>query len=326
MMLQRYFERYTGLLRSWKGVYVINNVLNWRALQRNVPLYRRYGLRKSVLAPLSRADFPESHPDIPWLDCPDAELLLDQNPAFRVMTPDMQQKVKQFVREGFLVLENFFPENDRNALNAEVDSLLDMGRVGFNYTGRKIFNLWEKSDVARTRFFQKKELLELLSFLLGRPVIPFQTLNFVTGSEQRAHSDAIHMSTWPQGYLIAAWIALEDADERNGALIYYPGSHRLPYLSGRDYPSGNTRFRIGAENNRRYEDCIAELIAQHELQPRVFGAKAGDALIWHANLIHGGLPIREAGATRRSMVCHYYAEDVICYHEMSQRPALIRGK
>lgn len=57
----------------------------------------------------------------------------------------------------------------------------------------------------------------------------------------------------------------------------------------------------------------------------MFGARAGDALIWHANLIHGGLPIGEAGATRRSMVCHYYAEDAICYHEMSQRPAIIRS-
>ncbi|MFN4079807.1 MAG: phytanoyl-CoA dioxygenase family protein [Saprospiraceae bacterium] len=323
-MLQRYFERYTGLMRAWKGTYVINNILNLRALRRNASLYSRYGLRKSILAPLSRADFPESHPDIPWLDRPDAERLLSAHSAFQAMTPDMQQKVRQFVREGYLVLENFFPKNDCEALNAEVDQLLKIGAVGFNYTRRKIFNLWEKSELARNGFFKKLELLEILSFLLGKPVIPFQSLNFVEGSEQRAHSDSIHMSTWPEGYLIAVWIALEEAGERNGALVYYPGSHRLPYLSGRDYPSGNTRFWIGAESNRRYEDKIAGLIDQHGLKPRVFRAQTGDALIWHANLIHGGLPIREADATRRSMVCHYYAEDAICYHEMSQRPAIIR--
>lgn len=244
MMLQRYFERYTGLLRSWKGTYVINNILNRRALRRNASLYRRYGLRKSITAPLSRADFPESHPDIPWLDRPDAERLLEAHGVFQGMAPDMQQKVRQFVSEGYLVLENFFPESDREALNAEVDKLLATGAVGFNYTRRKIFNLWGKSDLAREKFFKKKELLDLLSFLLGKTVIPFQSLNFVEGSEQRAHSDAIHMSTWPEGYLIAVWIALEDACERNGALFYYPGSHRLPYISGRDYPSGNTRFWI----------------------------------------------------------------------------------
>jgi len=49
-------------------------------------------------------------------------------------------------------------------------------------------------------------------------------------------------------------------------------------------------------------------------------------LIWHANLLHGGSPILRPGATRRSMVCHYFAEGVICYHEMSQRPALVPNR
>jgi ectoine hydroxylase-related dioxygenase (phytanoyl-CoA dioxygenase family) len=167
-------------------------------------------------------------------------------------------------------------------------------------------------------------VLSLLSFLLGRRVVPFQSLNFTEGSEQRAHSDSIHMTTEPPGYLIATWIALEDIAADSGPLFYYPGSHRLPWIMTPDYDSGNTAYTIGSDSNRHYEDRIEQLIREHGLEKKLFLPKRGDVLIWHANLLHGGSPIARAGATRRSMVCHYYAENALCYHEMSQRPALIQ--
>jgi hypothetical protein len=34
--------------------------------------------------------------------------------------------------------------------------------------------------------------------------------------------------------------------------------------------------------------------------------KAGDALIWHAQVIHGGTPIRDPNRTRKSLVVHYF--------------------
>jgi ectoine hydroxylase-related dioxygenase (phytanoyl-CoA dioxygenase family) len=76
-------------------------------------------------------------------------------------------------------------------------------------------------------------------------------------------------------------------------------------------------------SNRKYEDKIEEIIAEKGLEKRIFEAKRGDVLIWHANLLHGGSPIAREGLTRRSMVCHYFVEGVICYHEMTQRPALM---
>ncbi|MFN0013410.1 MAG: phytanoyl-CoA dioxygenase family protein [Saprospiraceae bacterium] len=324
-MLQRIFQRYTGFLRSLKAVYMLNNLLNIKHLWRNRQLYRHFGLLKSILAPIGSADFRQHNPDIPWLDRPDASERLEQHPDFLKMGADMKDKVRQFVRDGFLVLERFHDPAITEAMNAEVDVLLDAGKAGFNYTGRKIFNLHEQSPLANSRFFRNQDLLRLLSFLLGKPAIPFQSLSFVQGSEQRAHSDSIHMTTEPQGYLVATWTALEDCSDDCGPLFYYPGSHRLPYLMTPDYNSGNTRFTIGGDSNRRYEDRIEALIREHGLKKAVFLAKRGDVLVWHANLLHGGSAITRSGTTRRSIVCHYYAEGVLCYHEMSQRPAIIRS-
>lgn len=322
-MLNRIFQKYTGFLRSLKAVYVLHNLLNARRLRPNRALYARFGLRKSIFSPLGSADFPQPHADIPWLDQAGAVEKLEQSPDFQLFEPALQEKIRGFVRDGYLILENVFPPEETDALNAEVDRLLSSGKAGYNYTGRKIFNLYETSSLADTQFFRRPELLRLLSFLLGKTAVPFQSLNFNQGSEQRAHSDSIHMTTEPPGYLIATWIALEDCTPDNGALFYYPGSHRLPYVMTGDYPSGNTRFTIGSDSNRRYEDKIGEIIREKGLEKQLFLARRGDVLIWHANLLHGGSPIGKPGATRRSMVCHYFAEGVLCYHEMSQRPALL---
>jgi ectoine hydroxylase len=323
--LRRIFARYTGWLRNLKAVYVIHNLLHSARLLPNRARYRARGVQKSIFAPIGSRDFKPAQPhELPWLDQPNALEQLAKNADYQALSPELQAQVRQFTERGFMTLRSLIAPADIIALNAEVEARIGAGEVGFNYTGRKIFNLFEQSQLANERFFRHPELLRVLKFLLGRDVVPFQSLNFVVGSEQRAHSDLIHMTTDPPGYMIAAWIALEPVTPHNGPVVYYPGSHRLPFVSTEDYDSGNTTFTIGAHSNRRYEDHIERLISEKNLVAEPFLAEPGDVLIWHANLIHGGSRITQAGATRRSMVCHYFGADVVCYHEMSQRPAILQ--
>ena len=131
------------------------------------------------------------------------------------------------------------------------------------------------------------------------------------------------MTTYPLGYLTATWLALESVGPDNGPLYYYPGSHKLPYIMNSDFDHGGSWLRIGSNANARYEQRIEQLVEDHKLTKESFHAEAGDLLIWHANLLHGGEAIRRAGSTRKSMVVHYFAREVICYHELTQRPALL---
>ena len=325
LMLQRFFQQYKGFLRHLKASYILNNLLNISRLRHNKNLYRKYGIHKPLVSPLSKKDFAKTDHsgDVPWLDKPDALEQLKHNQFFINLDKKLQDSVVQFVQDGYLILEGFYQDKEIDALNQEVATLLAEGKVGYNFTGRKVFNLWEMSELANKHFFRNPELLDLLSFLLGKRVIPFQSMNFTLGSEQRAHSDAIHMTTEPPGYLIASWTALEDISPGSGELEYYPGSHQIPFISTADYNSGNNYFTLGQDSNRHYENKIAEIIAEKGLEKKVFLPKRGDVLIWHSNLLHGGSAISKPGTTRKSMVCHYYAEDVICYHEMTQRPALM---
>jgi ectoine hydroxylase-related dioxygenase (phytanoyl-CoA dioxygenase family) len=220
-----------------------------------------------------------------------------------------------------MILENFIDHQTCDAINTEIDKLLENNSIKFTNRNKLMF-VYKKSKLISDTA-QKKELLNILNFLLDKEVVLFQTINFITGSEQRPHSDSIHMTTYPLGYLIAGWLALEDTTTDNGPLCYYPGSHKLPYLLNGDFNEGETIFKLGKKKYSDYEDLIDDQIQKDHFKKTEFYAKKGDLFIWHANLLHGGAPINNKQLTRKSMVMHYYAKDVIKYHDISERPSLL---
>lgn len=322
MWIKRFFQKYTGWLRAQKPLYVINNLLNFKALNRHKPIYKQYGVKKSVYNNIGSKDFKNLNGEAPWLDQENALENLHQHPHFQNFKKDTQDQIINFVENGFIVLKNFLSLEQVNEINAEMERLLEEGKTDFNYSGRKVMDAHQISQVI-DKYFRDEDLQSLLHFLLGKKPIPFQTINFREGSEQRAHSDSIHMSSFPVGYLSAAWFALEKCHPDNGPLFYYPGSHRMPYVTTEDYDSGNTTWKLGKDSYKKYEEKIDSKINSGEWKKVYFYAEPGDVFIWHANLIHGGDPIRKEGATRKSMVAHYFFEEVVSYHEISQRPALI---
>ena len=47
------------------------------------------------------------------------------------------------------------------------------------------------------------------------------------------------------------------------------------------------------------------------LKKQAFVGKAGDVLIWHSQLFHGGMPILDAAPTRKTLVVHYWRKEDI---------------
>ena len=54
-------------------------------------------------------------------------------------------------------------------------------------------------------------------------------------------------------------------------------------------------------------------------------ARKGDVLFWHANLVHGGSPRANMQRSRRAVVCHYFAEGCVCYHDLGASPSAVHG-
>jgi hypothetical protein len=157
-------------------------------------------------------------------------------------------------------------------------------------------------------------IFDILESFYGRKAIPFQTLGFKWGSQQRAHSDALHFSCIPARFMCGVWTALEDVDDKNGPLFYYPGSHRLPEATAYDLgyaaPSPQDMYGQIYVNYENYQEALMSAMG---LEPRAFHAKKGDIVIWTSNVVHGGSPVLEVGRTRWSQVTHYYFEECIYY-------------
>jgi ectoine hydroxylase-related dioxygenase (phytanoyl-CoA dioxygenase family) len=126
------------------------------------------------------------------------------------------------------------------------------------------------------------------------------------------------------GYLIANWIAFEDIHPDSGPLEFYPRSHKLvpPLLSGELVISPlEYKTKGPSVYTERYEPTIRRYIEAMNLEPHFFMAKAGDVLFWHANLLHGGAKRKTLKLSRKALVCHYFAERVVTYHDLSGNPS-----
>ena len=309
-----------SFLRRFKLSYAAYNVFQHRRLVHNLPLYRRLGLSKQYFSPISSRDFAHLPPDAGLPPVPPLAERLAAAPAFGALPPTSQASLLAFEENGFAVLPAFFAAAAVDGINQELDQLIAGKHISRRYRNKFMFAFQQS---ARIRAAGEGELRALVSALLGHEATLFQSINFLTGSEQHTHSDSIHMSTFPLGGMAAAWVALEDITPANGPLHYYPGSHRLPYYLNADYQNEGSAWLTGDQDYSAYEATIARKIIEAGIQKQVFLARKGDVFIWHANLLHGGEPQHDRARTRKSMVFHYFSRAHICYHEITQRPALL---
>ena len=252
-----------------------------------------------------------SQMNLPWVESPFfSDIIKTKN-----ISVEDKKLASEYYENGFIVLSNVFT----NELIDKIKS--EMNEKGFNenfpiQTFRnniRIQDLWQYSDPVKELACHPK-IMDTLKMLYEREPVPFQTLNFKVGTQQKAHSDTLHFSSLPARYMCGVWVALEDITEDNGPLFYYPGSHRNPEYNFSDFK--NTTEDTSYENYPEYETFMEDLMEKSSYKKKKFLAKKGDALIWSSNIIHGGSPVEDPQSTRYSQVTHYYFENCIYYTPM----------
>lgn len=238
----------------------------------------------------------------PWFDLPDFE----QHLTRLELTPQQVSWARQLREEGYFVIEE--PVVDAALLDETTRAL--QGKYVDPATGEKterIQDAWQLAPAVKQLALAPR-ILDTLRALYQRRPVPFQTLNFAVGTQQRAHSDTLHFNSLPYGFMCGVWVALEDIDRDNGPLFYYPGSHKLPV-----YHMQDLGLRPLSEDYVKYEDAVEELLKQHGFARRQGLIKKGQAIVWAANLFHGGSPVIDPTRTRQSQVTHYYFDGAIYY-------------
>lgn len=254
-----------------------------------------------------------------WTDTHGAQSNLQS--ALRDKTIDAAEAelLKFWITNGYAVIPDVLDNRGIERVQSAIDSAIDTGSRHMTYwdkTGKhegparrdqlsaaecKVIDVHANLPAVQEAIFAPK-LARFFELVMRSKATAFQTLYFENGSEQGFHQDTAFVYVDPPLEFVASWIALEDIQAGSGELVYFPGSHRLPDMlfgnpPGKAMPPGDP---AGADYSARLTDrSHAAGLAQASFLP-----KAGDALIWAADLVHGG-SARKQQHTRRSLVTHY---------------------
>jgi hypothetical protein len=207
---------------------------------------------------------------------------------------------RHFQEQGYLIFDSRAETDVLDGVVAETAGRYEGWTEGSPYRSVRVHDAWRLCPAVRALALHAP-ILRVLEQLFGRRPRPFQTLNFPVGTGQRPHSDTIHFNSMPRGLMAGVWVALEDIDEDNGPLVFYPGSHTLPELMLQDI--GQPK---GIEHNVKLEDFLGRLIEDRKLRPSLGLMRKGQAIVWASNLLHGGWPQKDHGRTRHSQATHYF--------------------
>jgi hypothetical protein len=234
--------------------------------------------------------------------------------------PEALRIARDINRDGFAIID--FPDRDfharADALIHDLDQYFDWTTWRANGGGMRVHDAW-KFDANAKALAVNARILEILSRIYGRRAWPFQTLNFPVGTEQHYHTDSVHFSSCPERFMCGVWVALEDIHDDAGPLLYYPGSHRWPIYTN-EHLGICGAHEPGLPGQATFEPLWEALVAKSGLCEVRFAPRKGQALIWAANLLHGGAAHRNRSRTRHSQVTHYYFDDCIYYTPMHSDP------
>lgn len=228
------------------------------------------------------------------------------------------QQINSFHERGLLTLDIGLDDSFIDNIVRQTTPLYDTVAFQNRHSGVRIQDGWKQIEEVRQLALDDR-VLSSLQQLFDRRSLAFQTLNFPIGTGQSAHSDTLHFNSIPNGFMVGVWVALEEIDTDNGPLIYYPGSHKLP-----EYTMQSFDLEPSYDNYLLYEQEIQKVIAKNNLSPEIGIVKKGSIIIWHANLLHGGMAQQDLTRTRHSQVTHYFFEGCDYFTPMNSTPSKIQ--
>jgi ectoine hydroxylase-related dioxygenase (phytanoyl-CoA dioxygenase family) len=226
------------------------------------------------------------------------------------------EQVRHYHEQGFLLVPGLVTAEECEELIERSLALHARGSIPGCFSsvpaeeaGGDVLKTWPRMmhphrvDELSLHFLRHPRVVDALEAILGRGAIGLQTMLYwkPPGAKgQDFHQDDYYLRTEPDA-CIAAWLALEEIDEGNGALIVFPGSHREPILPMT--PTDTTQSFTST--------AVTPPPGYAPLQVTMH---AGDVLFFHGRLIHGSRPNRSPDRFRKSFICHYVPADTASYN------------
>ena len=160
------------------------------------------------------------------------------------------------------------------------------------------------------RYLLHPRVLDVLQILIGPDVLALQSMLFLKPAGkpgQGWHQDSYYIPTFPDS-LCGAWIAIDDANEENGAMWFAQGSQVEPVyppVSGYGHGDRGLTDIAYVDGVSNADDTQNDLAPIADRYPQILAsAKAGDVVFFGGHVLHRS-KVNFSQRSRRSFVGHY---------------------
>ncbi len=193
------------------------------------------------------------------------------------------------------IVPSNYPFFRQNTNEYEPNELNEFGHVNQAFLDIHDYNKFPEFSTAAKEIFCNDAIQDALRKITGSNEFNLmQTMLFDANAETVPHQDWYYLDTVPNGHLTAAWIALEDIDERAGRFYIIPKSIDV------DLHSDTPKLP-----HSKWLSRMKEYVEANKDKIEAPALNKGDVLFWNSRTIHGALPTVDKSFSRNSLTAHY---------------------
>ena len=185
-------------------------------------------------------------------------------------------QVKQYDEEGYVAPIDALSKKESKEIRNEIELIEKKWPNELEGLGRNYVHL---ISPVFDKVCNNKKILDAVESLIGKNILICGTTLFIKNPNEKGfvsfHQDAKYIGLEPYNW-VTAWVAITDANEENGCMRMWSGSHK------NDLQYHNQKFD---ENNLLTRGQTVENVPLNETKPVIL--KAGQISLHHPKIVHG---------------------------------------
>ena len=186
------------------------------------------------------------------------------------------KQLKQYEDDGYVSQIEVLSKDETKEIREEIENIEKKWPSELDGLGRNYIHF---ISPVFDRVCHNPKILDAVESIIGKNILICGTTLFVKNPNEEGfvsfHQDAKYIGLEPYNW-VTAWVAITDANEKNGCMKMWAGSHK------EDLKYHNQKFD---ENNLLTRGQTVENVPISETKPVVL--KAGQMSLHHPKIVHG---------------------------------------
>ena len=186
------------------------------------------------------------------------------------------KQIKQYQEEGYVAPINVLSKEEAREVRDEIERIEKKWPNELEGLGRNYVHL---ISPVFNKICYKPKILDAVESLIGQNILICGTTLFIKNANEKGfvsfHQDAKYIGLEPHNW-VTAWIAVTDANEENGCMRMWTGSHK------ENLKHHDQKFD---ENNLLTRGQTVEDVPINKTKPIIL--KAGQMSLHHPKVVHG---------------------------------------